>query len=102
MKKNVKIALYIIAIVSLLLVIKSRIVSQSTFDLMVLMDTNEVLESCKKRLEAQGQNINNIDREDNYYIKMYGENICLQPEKLKQIIEEDQKSRLKDNWLILF
>jgi len=109
MKKYIKSSIIIGIIVALFFLIKSRRVSQSTFDLMVLVAQNEVLETCNNRLKAK-QNDNNIsfdnlnygDKYYNYYLSKYGNSICSNSEKLKNITIEHNKKFFREQWKFIY
>ena len=88
------------------LIIKSRMVSQENFDLLVLMETNEVLENCSQRIKTnQIGKLNNISYDHemyNYYISKYGEDFCTDANKVKTTIEKDYRQSLKEQWKFVF
>lgn len=81
-------------------------ISRENFDLLVLMETNDVLENCNQRIKAnQIGKLNNITYDNkmyNYYISKYGENICTDTNKIKMIIEKHYRESLKEQSKFVF
>ena len=106
MKKNLKIIALVVLVIIIGLIIKSRMVSQENFDLLVLMETNEVLENCSQRIKTnQIGKLNNISYDHemyNYYISKYGEDFCIDANKVKTTIEKDYRQSLKEQWKFVF
>lgn len=80
MKKEIKIIIAIILILTIGLLINSRRVKQENYDLIVLMELNDVLKNCNSRLELNLPKNKRFDYNDtlyNYYIDTEGIEICL-------------------------
>jgi len=90
MKKNSKTIIIIGLLIGLFFIVKSRRVSQSTFDLMVLMEKNQILEVCNNRLKAKQKDsnisFNNISYDNkefyNFILSRIGDDLCSNPIKL--------------------
>lgn len=106
MNTNLKFVIIAVLVIILGLIIKSRVISRENFDLLVLMETNDVLENCNQRIRAnQISKLNNIAYDNkiyNNYISKYGENICTDTNKVKMIIEKYYKESLKERWKFVF
>jgi hypothetical protein len=106
MKKYKKPIILVIVIVSAFFIVKSRRVSQSTFDLMVTINQVEVLEVCNNRLSAKQKNSNinfkNVSYNDelyyNYIISKYGDEICNDPNNLKKVVVDYYKEYFRKQW----
>lgn len=106
MNKNLKFIFIAVLVIILGLFIKSRTISRENFDLLVLMETNDVLENCNQRIKANQISKSNNKAYDNKiynnYISKYGENICTDTNKVKMIIEKYYKESLKEQWKFVF
>ena len=110
MKKYHKPIIIVIILISALFLITSRRLSQSDFELLVLLEQTDVLEVCNNRLIAMQNNPNinfdNVNYDDtlyyNYTISKHGVEICNDKEKLKKVIEDDYKEFLRNEWKFVF
>lgn len=106
MKKGIKIIIAIILILTIGLLINSKRVKQENYDLIVLMELNEVFEKCNSRLEStspKNKRLNYNDSLYNYYIDTKGIEICLYKEdSIKKIIEQNVKENFKENWNFIY
>jgi len=90
--------------------VKSRIVSQSTFELIVLMDMVDAKEKCiernKMKINFQDTNVkfdNYKDKLHNYCISKYEDTIYnLDDVTLRKIIEKDVNASFNDNWKFVY
>lgn len=105
-KKYIQYFVFSVVAVGLLVLIYSRRVSKSTFDLMVAINQAEVLEICNNRLYTKKQNpqinFDNVSYNDSQYyhhiISKYGNDICKDPYGLEQILVEHYKLYYKNQW----
>jgi len=106
MKKKIKIIIAIILILTIGYLINSRRVKQENYDLIVLMELNDVFEKCNSRLESnltKNKRLNYNDTLYNYYIDTKGIEICLcKEDSIKKIIEQNVKKNFKDNWNFIY
>lgn len=110
MKKYSKLIITIGLLIGLFFLIKSRRVSQSTFDLMVLMEKNEILEVCNNRLKAKQRDPNisfkNIiyDNKEfyNYILSKNGDDLCSNPDELNEVVIKHYKDFFKKEWKFVY
>jgi hypothetical protein len=106
MKKEIKIIIAIILILTIGLLINSRRVKQENYDLIVLMELNDVLKNCNSRLELNLPKNKRFDYNDtlyNYYIDTEGIEICLcKQDSIKKIIEQNVKEDFKEKWNFIY
>ena len=106
MKKEIKIIIAIILILTIGLLINSRRVKQENYDLIVLMELNDVLKNCNSRLELNLPKNKRFDYNDtlyNYYIDTEGIEICLcKQDSIKKIIEQNVKENFKEKWNFIY
>lgn len=69
--KNKKLLIITILLIGIFFLIKSRRISQSTFDLMVSMKKTEILEVCNNRLKAEQKDSDGADLQS-VHIKLIG------------------------------
>ena len=106
MKKQTKIIIAIVLILTFGLIINSRRVKQDNYDLIVLMELNEVFIKCNSRLKInlpKNKRLNYNDSLYNYYIDSQGFEICLYKEdSIKKIIEKNVKEGFEKNWKFVY
>lgn len=106
MKKHTKIIILIVLILTFGLILNSRRVKQDNYDLIVLMELNEVFEKCNSRLESnlpKNKRLNYNDSLYNYYIDSQGIEICLcKEDSIKKIIEKNVKEGFEKNWKFVY
>ena len=106
MKKEIKIIIAIILILTIGLLINSRRVKRENYDLIVLMELNDVFEKCNSRLELNLPKNKRFDYNDtlyNYYIDTKSIEICLcKEDSIKKIIEQNVKENFKENWNFIY
>ncbi len=106
MKKEIKIIIAIILILTIGLLINSRRVKRENYDLIVLMELNEVFVKCNSRLESnlpKNKRLNYNDSLYNYYIDSQGFEICLcKEDSIKKIIEKNVKEGFEKNWKFVY
>lgn len=106
MKKEIKIIIAIVLILTIGLLINSRRVKQENYDFIVLMELNDVFIKCNSRLESnlpKNERLNFNDSLYNYYIDSEGIEICLSKEdSIKKIIEKNIKENFKKNWEFVY
>jgi hypothetical protein len=106
MKKNLNLIIFAVIVIVFGLIVKSRMISQENFDIIVLMKTNEVLENCNQRIKTnQIGKLNNISYDHemyNYYISRYGDDFCTDSHKIKMNIEKDFRESLIEQWKFVF
>ena len=106
MRKYKKPIIIVIILTSIFFIVKSRRISQSDFDLLVLLEQNEIMEVCNNQLTAMQKNPNiNFDDVEydnskyyNYNVSKYGLEICSDTERIKKIAEDKWKDYLKREW----
>lgn len=110
MKKYSKLIIIIGLLICLFFLIKSRRVSQSTFDLMVLIEKTEILEVCNNRLNAKQKDPNisfrNVSYDNkefyNYILSKNGEELCSNPDKLNQVVIDHYKNFFREEWKFIY
>jgi hypothetical protein len=110
MKKYSKLIIIIGLLIGLFFLIKSRRVSQSTFDLMVLIEKTEILEVCNNRLNAKQKDPNisfrNVSYDNkefyNYILSKNGEELCSNPDKLNQVVIDHYKNFFREEWKFIY
>jgi hypothetical protein len=106
MKKQTKIIIAIVLILTFGLIINSRRVKQDNYDLIVLMELNEVFIKCNSRLKinlSKNKRLNYNDSLYNYYIDSQGFEICLcKEDSIKKIIEKNVKEGFEKNWKFVY
>lgn len=106
MKKYKKPIIIVAVLIVICFVINSRRMSKADFDLLVLIEQTEIMEVCNNRLTALQKNPNisfeNVDIDDkdfyNYHLSKYGNEICGDKKRIKEIAEENWKEYLKREW----
>ncbi len=99
-----------IILIVICFIINSRRMSKSDFDLLVLIEQTEIMEVCNNRLTALQKNPNisfkNVDSDDkylyNYHLSKYGNEVCADKQRIKEIAEENWKDYLKREWKFVF
>ena len=106
MKKHTKFIIAIVLILTFGLILNSRRVKQDNYDLIVLMELNEVFVKCNSRLESnlpKNKRLNYNDSLYNYYIDSQGFEICLcKEDSIKKIIEKNVKEGFEKNWKFVY
>ena len=106
MKKQTKIIITVVLLLTFGFIINSRRVKQDNFDLIVLMELNEVFEKCNSRLERNLQKNERLNYNDslyNYYIDSQGIEICLcKEDSIKKVIEKNVKEGFEKNWKFVY
>lgn len=106
MKKEIKIIIAIVLLLSIGFFLNSRRVKQENFDLIVLIELNDVIEKCNSRLEndlPKNKRLNFNDTLYNYYIDSKGFEICFcKEDSIKKIIEQNVKENFKKNWKFIY
>jgi hypothetical protein len=110
MKKHSKTIIIIGSLIGLFFIIKSRRVSQSTFDFMVQHKKYEILGVCSNRLRAKLKDSNlkfdNISSDNkefyNYILSVNGDDLCSNPTKLNQVVTDHYKKFFKEEWNFIF
>lgn len=108
--KNKKLLIIGILLIGVFFLVKSRRVSQSTFDLMVLMEKSEILKVCNNRLKAKQKDPNisfkNVSYENkefyNYILSRNGEDLCSDTNKLNEVVIEHYKEFFKKEWKFIY
>lgn len=106
MKKYKKPIFITLILIVVCFVINSRRMSQSDFDLLVLLEQTEIMKVCNNRLMAMQENPNinfdDVDYNDrlyyNYNVSKYGIEICSDKQRIKKIAEDKWKDYLKREW----
>ena len=106
MKKQTKIIIVIVLLITFGVILNSRRVKKDNFDLIVLMELNEVFEKCNSRLESNLPKNNRLNYNDslyNYYIDSQGIEICLcKEDSIKKVIEKSVKEGFEKNWEFVY
>jgi hypothetical protein len=110
MEKYYKPIIIVIILISTFFLIRSRRVSKSDFELLVLLEQTDVMEVCHNRLIAKQNNPNinfvKVNYDDklyyNYTISIHGVELCNDKERLKKVIEDHYKEFLKNEWKFVF
>jgi len=108
--KNKKLLIIAILLIGIFFLVKSRRVSQSTFDLMVLLEKTEILEVCNNRLKAKQKDPNisfkNVSYENkefyNYILSKKGDDLCSNYEKLNEVVIGHYKDFFKKEWKFIY
>ncbi|EAQ48821.1 hypothetical protein [Leeuwenhoekiella blandensis] len=108
--KNKKLLIIAILLIGIFFLVKSRRVSQSTFDLMVLMEQTEILEVCNNRLIAKQKDPNisfeNVSYDNkefyNYILSKNGDDLCSNTKKLNEVVTEHYKEFFKKEWKFVY
>lgn len=106
MKNKIKFFIAIVLLLIIGLLLNSRRVKQENYDLIVLMELNDVFEKCNLRLESnlpKNERLNFNDSLYNYYIDSKGIEICLcKEDSIKKIIEKNVKENFEKNWKFVY
>lgn len=108
--KNKKLLIIAILLIGIFFLVKSRRVSQSTFDLMVLMEQTEILEVCNNRLKAKQKDPNisfkNVSYDNkefyNYILSKNGDDLCSNTDKLNEVVMEHYEDFFKKEWKFVY
>ena len=106
MTMQTKIIITVVLLITFGVILNSRRVKQDNFDLIVLMELNEVFEKCNSRLDSnlpKNKRLNYNDSLYNYYIDSQGIEICLcKEDSIKKVIEKNVKEGFEKNWKFVY
>ena len=108
--KNKKLLIITILLIGTFFLVKSRSVSQSTFDLLVLTRETEIIRVCNNRFAAKlkDPNISFIavspDNKEfyNYILFINGDDLCSNSDKLHEVVTEYYKEFFKKEGKFIF
>lgn len=106
-KKHLKISILIVLTTTILLIIKSRRVSQANFDFMVQIEYNNTLEICLKSKKQETQILLNKISKDSivnydYQLNKYGFYSCYEHEKLMNEIKTYYRKWYHKQWKFIY